>query len=463
MEKIKFKISHKLSAQESGAFEVVKNLQVAGYEAYIAGGAVRDFILERPVHDIDIATSARPDEIKKLMPKTYDRGKAFGVVALKIDKNIEYEIATFRTDIGIADHRRPVKVEYTTAEIDAQRRDFTINGLFYDPTAEVIIDYVDGMADIKNKIIRFIGDPQERIDEDYLRILRAIRFSSRLNFTIDPESKEAICKNVSKIIDISAERIREELTTIITSDNRIKALKQLEELSLLKVLLPEIVSEKGVTQPPEFHSEGDVYTHTLLAMESLHEPKAELAWTVLLHDVGKPQTQGFRDHPKSKITFFDHDAKGIIIAEEILKRLKFSNEFIDSVTWAISQHMRIVNAFRGMSERKQKKLFTHPHIDLLLDLTKADLSASIRPAGNAEMKMYKDALKKKDQFEKEIKSEEGKQIKKFTLITGRDIMEILHIPSGPRVGEIKKAVEESFLEGKVSTKDEAIKMVESYR
>ncbi len=457
VEIIDFKIK-KITPLEEAAFSVVKILQENGFKAYIAGGAVRDFYLEKEIHDIDIATSAKPEEVKKIFLQSFDRGKAFGVVAVK-NNDFEFEVATFRNDIGIADHRRPKKVEFTTAEQDAKRRDFTVNALFFDPEKSEIIDYVNGIADLKNKIIRFVGIPEERIEEDYLRMLRAVRFTSRLGFKLDKNSEKAIKENAHKITDISAERIREELTTIITGQNRKEALVCLESLGLLKIILPELIILKGVTQPPEFHSEGDVWTHTLLAMESLDNPSAELAWTVLFHDIAKPQTQGFRDHPKSKITFFEHDTQSAQMAGRILDRLKFSNAFIESCIWAISQHMRIVNAFRGMSERKQKKLFTHPHIQLLLDLTKADLGASIRPNGKPETEMYFEALKKKDQFEKQASQEEKQQLKKFTLITGNDIMEKLKIPASPKVGEIKKKIEEAFLEEKITTREEALEMI----
>lgn len=459
---IDFKIKGPLTALAKAAFEVVKTMQKAGFETYIAGGAVRDFYLGREVHDIDIATSAKPEEIKKIFKESYDRGKAFGVVAVQ-DGDFEFEVATFRTDIGIADHRRPEKIEFTTAQKDALRRDFTINGLFYDPVAEVIIDFIGGIKDIKAKIIRFINEPKERIEEDYLRMLRAVRFGFRLDFNLDKAAEEAIRKNAAKILEISAERIREELTAIITGPHRQKALIELESLGLTRAILPELEKLKGVRQPPEFHSEGDVWTHTLMAMSLLSEPRAELAWTVLLHDIAKPETQGFREHPKSKITFFEHDVCSAEAAERILERLKFGNVFIDACCWAISQHMRIIHAFRGMSERKQKRLFTHPNIDLLLDLTYADLAASLRPNGKADLRMYKEAVKKKERFEKEVADEEKQQIKKFDLITGNDIMKILKISSGPEVGEIKSKIEEKFLEGKISTRADALKMLEGYK
>lgn len=474
MEIIDFLLQRKLSETEKAAFEVTLKLQEKGFEAYLAGGAVRDLLLKKEAHDIDIATSAKPEEIKQIFPKCYDRGKAFGVVAVKAEKLPEkqkedFEVATFRSDIGILDHRRPKKIAFTTAEKDAKRRDFTINALFYDPKKSKIIDFTGGLNDLKNKIVRFVGNPDERIEEDYLRMLRAVRFTHRLGFCLDKEASRAIKKNALKIKDISAERLREELTAMLVYSNRQAALINLDELGLLAILLPEIIAMKGVPQPPEFHTEGDVWAHTLLAMENLSEPsnnqtetepQAELIWTVLLHDVGKPPTLGRRDVPgKTKITFFEHEGKSAEMAKKILKRFRFSNQFIDQVTWAISQHMRLINAFRGMSERKQKKLFTHPAIDLLLALTRADLIASWRPEGKGDISMYQEALGKKEKFEKEAADEEKQQVEKFTLVTGFDIMKVLKIPSGPKVGEIKRKIEEAYLEGKISTREEALELI----
>lgn len=462
MESIEFEIKRQLTEEESAAFAIVSKLQQAGFESYIAGGAVRDLFLGKEAHDIDIATAAKPEEVKKLFAAAREQGKSFGVLVVK-EGDFEFEVATFRVDIGIADHRRPARVEFTSAENDAKRRDFTINALFYDPTKSRIIDFTGGLDDLKNKIIRFVGLPKWRIDEDYLRMLRAVRFTHRLGFALDFEAAKAIKAEAKNISKISAERIRDELTAIITGPQREQALMQLESLGLLKVILPESVALREVAQPPEFHSEGDVWIHTLMAMEKLENPSAELAWTVLLHDIAKPNTQGFRDHPKSKITFFEHDEESAKMAREILNRLKFSHEFIDACAWAISQHMRIIHAFRGMSERKQKRLFTHPHIDLLLDLTRADLSVSLRPNMKADLSMYKEAVKKKEKFEKEATDEEKKQIKKFTLITGQDIMKILRIPPGPKVGEIKTKIEAAYLDGKISTREQALGMVEKLK
>lgn len=463
---ISFKIGRKLTEEESAALAVAKKLQDSGFETYWAGGAVRDELLgleAHEVHDIDIATVAKPEEIKKIFPDSYDRGKAFGVVAARYGE-FEFEITTFRKDIGIFDHRRPEKIEFSSAKLDAGRRDFTINGLFYDPVKAEIIDFVGGIKDLKTKTIRFIGEPAERIKEDYLRMLRAARFSCKLNFAIEKISAEEIKKNAPEIGQISAERLREELGKILLCRRRDEGILALDRLGLLKELLPEVVALKNISQPKEFHSEGDVFTHTLLALKNIGATDNEpLVWAVLLHDIAKPATIGYRSKiGKTSITFFEHDAESVKMATEILGRLKFSHHFINATTWAIGQHMRIVNAFRGMSQRKQEKLFSDPNIQLLLDLTKADLSASLRPDGKTEMKLYEDAVNLKEKFEREASIEEKEQAKKFSLVTGYDIMKILKIPAGPKIGQIKSQIEQQYLDGKINTRQEALKSLEKY-
>lgn len=469
MEKIKFEIIRDLTAEEAAGFEIVKILQENKYTAYWAGGAVRDLLLNLPIHDIDIATNARPDEIKKLFPNSYDRGKAYGVVAVKYEftptAGGEFEIATFRKDIGVGDHRRPEEVEFTEAQEDAHRRDFTINGIFYDPITEEIIDYVDGLTDIKRRQIRFIGNPEERIDEDYLRLMRAARFAARLNFGLEKQTKTAIMANAAKIKDISLERLRDETSKMLLLNNRKKALQLMDELGLLSEILPEIVELKSVPQPSEYHTEGDVWTHTLLALDNIGETDSEeLVWCVLLHDTAKPETIGFRaEKNKTSITFFDHDVKSAKKAEIILNRFRFSHQFIHKVTWAISQHMRIVHAFTGMSDRKTKKLFIDENINLLLSLTKADLSASLRPNGRPDMTLYKNALALREKFDKESSEEEKRQVKKFDLVTGTDIMKYLHLEAGPEIGKIKSELEKAYLDEKINTKTEALALLDKHK
>jgi poly(A) polymerase len=458
-----FNISRPLTDRETKAVEILDTLKRRGYETYFAGGAVRDELLGITSHDIDIVTAAKPEEVEKLFAKSYDRGKLFGVVAVMEGDN-EFEVATFRADLGIDDHRHPVKVEFTSAKEDAKRRDFTINALFFDPKANRIIDYAGGVEDLKEGKLRFVGEPKNRIEEDFLRMLRAARFASRFKLSIDSSTEEAIKLFSGQIIHVSQERIRDEVSKILININRVKGLDLLDKWGLLKEVLPELESLKGVTQPPEFHSEGDVWQHTMLALEKLPDfCSEELAWTVLLHDVAKPETQGFRDHPKSKITFFEHDVLSARKAEEILKRLKFSNEFIDKVSWSIAQHMRIMHAFGQMSDRKKQKLFMDPNIDLLLEHTRADLSASVRQDGKIDLSMYENALKLRAEIAKKVSRQEKEQVKNFTLITGQDIMDILKLAPGPKVGEIKGKIEQAYLDGKISTREQALKMIKEHK
>ena len=462
--KIKYNLNRPFGEIENHALIIVRLLQDKGFETYFAGGAVRDMLLDLKIHDVDIATSANPEEIEKLFPGCESRGKSFGVMVVK-DGDFEFEVATFRTDIGTSDHRRPEKVEFSSAKDDAYRRDFTVNGLFFDPVKNELIDYVGGLKDIKGKTIRLIGDAQARIEEDYLRLIRAVRFAAKLNFEIEKETFECIFQNAEKITSVSKERLRDELSKILLDQNRCDGLEILEKTGMLKVLLPELEETKNVAQPPEFHSEGDVWTHTLLALKNIKEnPSEELVWAILLHDIGKPETRGFRSTiGKANITFFDHDVRSAEKAKEILSRLRFSHAFTTKVVWAISQHMRIVHAFRGMSERKQKKLFSDENIQLLIDLTFSDLSASLRPNGYPEMDLYEDAVALKEKFAKEMLVEEKNQMMKFDLITGNDIMELLKISGGPQVGKIKNKIEKAYLDGEINTREEALKMIENIK
>lgn len=464
-DRIKFKIDRTLSEPENKAIEIVAVLKKRNFEAYFAGGAVRDLLLKRNMSDIDIATSARPEDIQKIFSNSEFRGKSFGVIVVK-EGEFEFEVATFRKDLGTTDHRRPENIEYTTSLEDARRRDFTINGLFFDPIAGEIIDCVGGIGDLKNQLIRFIGVAEQRIDEDYLRMIRAVRFAGKLNFEIEENTLKKIQTHANKINSISKERIREELSKMLVNENRARSLEMLSKTKLLRELLPELESLKNVPHPQEFHSEGDVWEHVILALKNINNLpydniSEELVWSVLLHDISKPETIGFRAVPgKTKITFFDHDVRSAERAKIILENLKFSHSFINAVTWAISQHMRIVHAFSGMSERKQKKLFLDENIQLLLDLTFADLSASLRTNGKPDMQLYKDALEMRERFSREMKTEEKNQVQKFDLITGRDIMKILKIPAGKEVGKIKIEIEKAYLDGKINTRDDAIKMME---
>lgn len=439
------------------AKKLAKKLTSAGHTAYFAGGAPRDILMGNKPNDIDIATSAKPEEVEKLFPKTIPVGKSFGVVIV-VEENQSFEVATFRKDTGFSDHRRPDSVSWCSACEDAKRRDFTCNGLFYDPKEEKFIDYVDGKKDIKEKVLRFIGNPEERIDEDNLRILRAIRFKNKLGFTYDQKTKQAIIDNADKIKNVSAERIREELTKILLNENRANSFHELSKFGILKKILPELEEMKNVLQTRRVHAEGDVWEHTMLCLKNLGEKKDHiLAWAVLLHDVGKPETceihyQGESLSPeeivKQKISFHRHTAVSGEITEKICKRLKFSKKESDEIVWLVKNHLRFKDLDK-MKPAKAIRLINHPYIKRLLEVSFIDSSSSyLESEGNTNFDLYNRA--------KALYDAESKKPKISPLLSGNDIMKEFKIKPGPEVGRILKIVEDGQLEGKIKTKEEAI-------
>ena len=310
------------------AVSIIKKLRGEGFSAYIVGGTVRDLLLAKNLNDlnsadeIDIATSARPEEINSLFKKTHNIGAAFGIVNV-VENGISFEVATFREESGYNDGRHPEHVKYTESlELDAKRRDFTVNSMFYDPIDNKILDYCGGQEDLSKGILRTIGSADRRFTEDYLRMLRAVRFGIRFDLKIEPEIIYAIKKLAPKICELSVERIRDELNKIFTGPRPEKALHLLSETGILKIILPEIEVMKGVKQPKEFHPEGDVFVHTSLMLKNAVCPDVELAWAILLHDVGKPKT--FQINEKNRECFYYHDEEGAIIAENILMRFEVS-------------------------------------------------------------------------------------------------------------------------------------------
>ena len=301
------------------AIEIVRALRVAGHTAYFAGGCVRDMLRGVPPNDYDVATSATPEQVRSFFPRAIEVGAQFGVMVVVAD-DARFEVATFRSDDAYIDGRRPTSVTFSTPEADAQRRDFTVNGLFYDPLEDRVLDHVGGGADIERRLIRCIGDPVARFSEDKLRLLRAVRFASTLGYEIEADTLAAIQRLAGEITVISAERIRDELIKIFTGPDAGRGLRLLDTSGLLVVVLPEVAAMKGVEQPPQFHPEGDVFTHTCLMMDRLQKPSVTLALATLLHDVGKPPT--FQRAP-DRIRFNDHDVIGAQMAATILGRLRF--------------------------------------------------------------------------------------------------------------------------------------------
>jgi poly(A) polymerase len=320
--------------------------------------------------DIDIATNAKPSAIASLFKKVVRVGEHFGVMIV-IEKNIPFEVATFRADKGISDGRHPQEVVFSDAQTDAQRRDFTINGLFYDPVKKEILDYVNGREDSEKGIIRTISVPQLRFEEDYLRLLRAVRFAARFSFTIEPATFSALKHNAGKISCVSAERIFQELNKMVMGPNPEVAFSLLEKSGLLAVILPEIQALKGVEQPKPFHPEGDVLSHTIKTLSYLRSPSQTLAWSALLHDIGKPATQSRTD----RIRFNNHSRISAIMAKKILMRLKSSRALINTVYDCIDNHMNFINVTR-MRLSTLKKFLCRPTFEDELELHRADCLAS---------------------------------------------------------------------------------------
>ncbi|MBI4559915.1 MAG: CCA tRNA nucleotidyltransferase, partial [Candidatus Hydrogenedentes bacterium] len=348
------------------AEQICNTLASAGFRALLAGGCVRDLLLRVPPKDYDIATNARPAEVAALFDKTISVGAAFGVQVVVLPEG-QFEVTTFRRDGPYLDGRRPAHIEFTDEQEDARRRDFTINALFFDPLVGNILDYVDGQKDIRDGIIRAVGDPGTRFTEDHLRLLRAVRFAARLHYQIHPDTLAAIRPMASLITRTSWERIRDELLMMLTEGQARRAFELLSETGLLEHVLPEVRRMEGVLQPEAFHPEGDVFEHTLLMLQQMRHPSPTLALGVLLHDVGKPLTQTFED----RIRFNNHDKVGARETEKICERLRLSNADGERVTWLVEQHMRLAAAPQ-MRESKLKRFVRAEGFPELLELCRLD-------------------------------------------------------------------------------------------
>ena len=421
----------------AAACKIADMLRAKGYVAYFAGGCVRDFVRgELPV-DYDIATSAPPEAVEKLFPRTLPVGKQFGVI-LVVTEARNFEVATFRREGPYPDGRHPSEVAFTTPEEDARRRDFTVNGLFYDPGEKKVIDFVDGVRDISARLIRAIGDPEARFEEDKLRLLRAVRFAANLNYSIEPKTWSAVERLGPKIHQVSSERIRDELVKIFTRPGAGRGLDLLSDSGLLEEILPEVERMKGVQQPPEFHPEGDVFIHTRMLMDRLENPSTVLAFGALLHDVGKPPTFQVRE---GRIRFYEHSRVGAEMAEKILRRLRFSNEDIDSVVTCVSNHMKFANV-KEMREGKLKRFMGSPTFPVELELHRIDCLSCHGLLDNF------DFLKQKIQ---EFRQEE---LKPKPLLRGDDLLE-LGMKPGPAMKPILEEAYELQLEKKIESKEEA--------
>ena len=429
---------------KSAATDIARRLQEAGYTAYFAGGCVRDELLGLDPHDYDIATSAKPAEVRDLFPHTQAVGAHFGVI-LVMEHGRAFEVATFRSDHEYLDGRRPEMVTFSTPEDDAARRDFTINGMFHDPVAEKFIDFVGGREDLASQTLRAIGDPVARFREDKLRLLRAVRFAARFGYEIDPATWDAIKAHAADIHAVSAERVREELVKILAHPNRVRGFDLLDQSGLLKEILPEIETLKGCEQPAQFHPEGDVFVHTR-AMLGLLPPEApaSLALAVLFHDIGKPPT--FRYHAdEDRIRFSGHDRVGASMTEKLMERLRFSRHDIDRVSEAVRQHM-VFKDVQNMRTAKLKRFMAREGFDEELELHRVDCQSSHGALDN-----YDFLKTKAEEFANE-------PLIPPPLLTGHDLMALGWKP-GPHFGPILESIQTAQLEGTLTTAEEAIAWV----
>src|SRR5579863_8292834 len=422
------------------AVSIIGRLRDAGYVAYLTGGCVRDLLLGRDPKDFDVATSARPDELLKLFPGAGQVGAHFGVVLVH-KEDAQVEVATFRSDLEYRDGRHPDGVHFETdPRQDALRRDFTINALLLDPASGEILDFAGGRADLDSRLIRAIGEPERRFREDHLRLLRAVRFAARLGFEIEAETFAAIQSLAPLIQSVSAERVRDEIARILTEGGARRGFELLEASRLLQEVLPEVAALKGVEQPPEFHPEGDVWTHTLMMLDGLREPTITLALGVLLHDVGKPAT--FR--VAERIRFDGHVEKGIGIAHALLNRLRFPHHVMEGVEALIANHMKFMEVPR-MRESTLKRFMRQPDFEEHMELHRLDCLSSHGGLENYEF------VRKKQQ---EVPPE---QLKPTPLLTGRELIAAGYRP-GPQFGIVLSEIEDAQLEGRISTAAEAIEM-----
>lgn len=430
---------------EATATRLVERLRAAGHEAFFAGGCVRDMLLGREAHDIDIATSARPEEVQKLFPRTVAVGAAFGVIVV-LEADFEFQVATFRSDGTYKDGRHPESVSFTTAEGDAKRRDFTVNGLFYDPIEKQVIDYVGGEADLKASILRCIGNPEERFSEDKLRLIRCVRFGASLGFQIEEETWKAVCRMAPQITVVSAERLRDELVKIFTHLSRVRGFDLLDASGLLEILLPEVTRMKGCEQPPDFHPEGDVFVHTRLMLSLLPpEVSVPLVFSVLLHDTGKPAT--FRRDETGRIRFNGHESVSAEITTAIFERLRFSNSETDATVVGVKNHMSFKDV-KNMRVATLKRFLARPTIEDEMELHRVDCLGSHGLLDNHEFLRAK-----------QVEFSNAPLIPP-PLITGRDLIANGYKP-GPLFKRILEAVEAMQLEGTVTTPAEALAWVKT--
>ncbi len=439
------------------AERIVEQLRGAGYEAYFAGGCVRDLLVGVIPKDFDVATSAHPDAVLALFPKTFAVGAHFGVVLVCQDidsQEIVTEVATFRSDGVYLDGRHPAEVRFSTsAREDVLRRDFTINGMMLDPVLQrktcnltsALLDYVGGQNDLRDGIVRAIGEPRRRFEEDKLRMMRAVRFAARFEYVIEPATEHAIRELAPGISQVSRERVRDELTRMLTEGHARRAFELLDSTGLLCQALPEIDRLHGIEQPPEFHPEGDVWVHTMMLLDRLPpDSPPTLAWGALLHDAGKPAT--FSHHPPDRIRFNGHVEVGVRIAHDVLRRLRFSNEDCTQILSLVENHMRFGDVEK-MKESTLKRFFRLSRFEEHLEMHRLDCLSS-----HGDLRLYEFAKRRREELSDE-------EVRPALLVTGHDLIAAGYTP-GPQFKEMLALAEDAQLEGRVHTGEEAIALLQ---
>ena len=424
----------------TAAIKIVRRLQANGFQAYLVGGCVRDQLLGKQPQDYDIATSARPENIESLFPRTIPVGRRFGVLIV-IEGGCQFQVATFRAESDYHDGRRPGRVIFSDAMTDARRRDFTINGLFFDPVQDRLLDWVGGQSDLEARVLRTIGDPNERFAEDHLRLLRAARFAAQLGLTFEPATIAALQANAKLIQDVSAERVRDELLKLLRPPHAARGLDLLRQTGLLEPILPEIAATIDCEQSPDFHPEGSVYNHLLRVLEHLPGDAApSLPWAALLHDVGKPPTAS-RDPESGRIHFYGHERIGAEMARSILERLRFPRRQTAEIVKCVRQHMQFKDVL-GMRKSSLRSLLLRSTFPLELELHRIDCLGS-----HGRLDHYEFLVQQAKQLDQEPTI-------RPPLISGRDLI-AMGLRPGPAMGRLLKEIREKQLQDELRTKAEA--------
>ena len=430
-----------MDAKRQAAVDILRRLRSEGFQAFLVGGSVRDDVMGLTPKDYDISTDAAPEQVARLFPESIGVGAQFGVMLVpRPEGNVE--VATFRSDGRYTDGRHPTEVRYSkTPQQDVLRRDFTINGLLYDPVKEQLLDYVGGQADIHARRVRAIGNPYERFSEDRLRMLRAVRFAAGLAFTLDAGVAEAIRTQAAEIRQVSSERVRDEILRILTEGHPRQGFELLDATNLLQEVLPEVKRMQGVAQPPEFHPEGDVWVHTMMMLDGLRSPTPTLALGVLLHDVGKPPTFSVRE----RIRFDNHVEVGAKMAEEILGRLRLPSRDTERVVELVRHHLRFMD-FPRMRRSTQLRFLRLPGFAEHLELHRLDCLSS-----HGDLSTY-------DMAKRLLEETPPETVRPAPLLRGDDLIAQGYSP-GPIFREILQAVEDAQLEGRVHTSAQALSLV----